>query len=98
MPSSKERARWERWYEEVSARMTRQKEAITRLVLITTQQRAALLEIAAMDPAQKSDCVVARTRAQQCLDATEAYATAVPQQAEELRDEPDPSDPRKKEA
>lgn len=101
MASRSERARWSAWYDQVAERMANQKQAITRLVLITTQQRAALLEIA-NDEAQHEgvDPVVAYHRlskiAARCLDLTESYATAVPQQAEELRDQPDPADPRKK--
>lgn len=46
MASTKERARWERWYDKVMERMERQKRSLSRLVIISTEANAALVQIA----------------------------------------------------
>lgn len=48
MASQNERQRWERAWEQMQARMERQRNSITRLVAINTEAMAALEEIAAI--------------------------------------------------
>lgn len=95
MPSKNERQRWMQWYDEVADRMARQKQSITRLVFITTETTAALYEIAGLDPDDKEGYNKARDRAQSALDSVGAPAAATVAEAEELRDEQDPTDPRR---
>jgi hypothetical protein len=99
MASSKERARWERWYEQVTARMNRQKMSIDRLVLINTECMAALMEIAAMEePVGMEDdnrAPAMRKRAQEALDRVGEAAAATTGKAVESAEVEEPIvDPR----
>ena len=96
MASKNERQRWSEWFDKVSVRMASQKDSISRLVLITTETTAALYEIAALDPDDKEGYNKARDRAQEALDRVGAPAAAAVSAAEELRDEENPTDPRRK--
>lgn len=91
MASSKERARWERWYDQVAARMDRQAASITRLVLLLTEASAALEEIAAMeDPVGMEDdnrAPVMRARAREALDRIREPAAATTNSEEESSSE-----------
>lgn len=98
MPSKNERARWSKWHEDVTERMSRMKDSINRLVLITTEAMAALEEIAAMGGYAGDDeyaMAPAVNRAQEALDAIKGPAAATIPVAEESRDEQDPTDPRR---
>lgn len=91
MPSKNERARWERWHEQVTERMDRQKDIIARLVGISTEAVAALEEIAASD----SELHGMRTRAREALDRIKGSAAAgTVQEAESLESEFPVEDPR----
>lgn len=77
MASIKERARWERWYDQVTARLERQKQALTRMTLMHTEMLAALMEIKAMSEDGESfgrDEITNRT--QEALDRVEQMRLA----------------------
>lgn len=98
MASTKERERWERWYDAVMARMKRQKKSLDRLVLINTECVAALEEIVDGDDGPRT-IAQARRRAQEALErigAAAAAETASVEESERMEDPiPDPrSNPR----
>ncbi len=101
MASIKERERWERWYDAVDDRLNRQRETITRLVLLLTESVAALEEIAAMDGSvpdgQTTPLEWAQERARLALDRIKEPAAATQDSAEELVVEELP-DPRRNRA
>lgn len=101
MPSSKERLRWERWYDQVSARMDRQKASLDRTVLIITETVAALEEIAAGGATVGADgdaaYAWAKERAQACLDQIKDPAAATVRDVRESMESEEPiDDPRRK--
>lgn len=97
MPSRNERARWARAWDQMTARMERQKSIIARLVHINTEAMAALEEIAAGDPSESSlrQAVASRRRAQEALDRIKGSAAAdTVQEAESVESEFPVEDPR----
>ncbi len=101
MASGKERARWERWYDQISDRMERQKVSITRLTLLLTEATAALTEIQAMGADAGitgkggEGTSVASERAESALDYLAEPAAATLRAAGELVEEENPEDPRR---
>lgn len=94
MASSKERQRWERWYDQMMSRMKRQADSIQRLVLLLTEATAALEEIAAEEGGPR-DIRAARKRAREALDRVREPAAAVTNSEGESEQE-DLIDPRRK--
>lgn len=101
MASQNERQRWERWYDQVTERMERQKQSLVRLVAINTEAMAALEEIAAMDGSapdgQTTPQEYAQERAQLAL--TRIKSSAAPKEVESVEsiEEATPiEDPRRK--
>lgn len=94
MASSKQRLKWERWYDDVTARMNRQSKSITRLVLITTESQAALEQIA-NDPDIKS-VKAARTRAAEALERIKDLAAAEVEDVEAIKADTPVEDPRER--
>lgn len=101
MPSQGERARWERAWEQMLARMERQRDALTRLVLVNTETIAALAEIAEIDKEShrvhewEGAAGRASARAREALERIGAAAAAAEESVEELDHEEVP-DPRKR--
>lgn len=99
MASTKERARWERWYDQVTARMGRQKKSIERLVLITTKSVAALEEISGSDDYHTDcDCPTAagfRKVAADALADIKEPAAATTEDAAQLEADTPVEDPRR---
>lgn len=99
MASTKERQRWERWYDEVMARMRRQIDSINRLVLCLTEATAALEEIAAMDGSapdgQTTPLEYAQERARLALGRMKEPAAAEMDSVRELDSGDEISDPRR---
>jgi hypothetical protein len=95
MASRNERARWERWFDQVTERMDRQKKIITRLVGISTEAIAALEEIA--DDEAAEGYIGDRERAKQALTRikTSAAAPAL-QEADSYEEETPVEDPRRR--
>lgn len=93
MASIKEREKWERWYFAVDARMKRQRDALTRIVLLLTESAAALEEIAAMN--EYTSIKEAQERAKQALDRIKEPAAAAAHTVEELDSEEAVEDPRR---
>lgn len=93
MASTKERARWERWYDAVTARMDQQKRSIDRLVLINTECVAALMEIAAMT--EYASILDAQQRAQEALDRVGAASAAAEAESKEESEQDQIEDPRR---
>lgn len=97
MASTKERERWERWFDEVAKRVDRQRVAITRLVMLLTEATAALHEIAAIDAGDTDRFDKAVRRAREALKRIEEPAAAATSDAEELvTEEVSAEDPRRK--
>lgn len=100
MASAKERDKWERWFNDVSQRVERQKDSINRLVALLTECVAALAEIEAMPDAETigdlDPIEAAVARAQQALAAVREPAAATSQSASELASSEMPEDPRRK--
>lgn len=98
MASVKERARWERWFDQVTDRMARQRKSIERLVLVNTEALAALHEIAQMGEGHLTTAQLPLTpaieRAQAALDRIEGPSAAITDEARELANSGDPDDPR----
>ena len=94
MPSRNERERWERAWGQMVERMERQKQALTRLVLVNTETVAALEEIVDGDDGPRT-IAQARRRAQEALDRIGAAAAAAEESVEELEGEEVP-DPRRR--
>jgi hypothetical protein len=92
MPSTNERARWNTWYDNVMARMNRQKASLDRVVLLFTESMAALEEIA--EDAKPGS--FAKTRATQALRVIKAPAAAsAVETAESVLAEEPVEDPRR---
>ena len=95
MASSKERLRWERWYDDVHARMERQKASLHRLVLINTEAMAALEEIAGVIYIDDGGADAAN-RAQLALDRIKGSAAPAQVESVETIEEATPiEDPRR---
>lgn len=94
MASQKERARWERWFDEVTARMGQQRRSIERLVLVNTEALAALHEIAHMEPVAEDEQHAAVRRAAEAIERIEEPSAAITSEARELTSTGDPDDPR----
>lgn len=89
MPSSKERLRWERWYDRLTARMERQKRSITRLVIMNTETTAALARIE-QDPEVRT-IKQARAIAKMAMERVQESATAEGEDSEDIAEPlPDP--------
>jgi hypothetical protein len=96
MASVKERAKWERWFDAVTERMERQKQSLTRVVLLFTEAMAALEEIAADDPDGEIPASDYRERAQKALQKIKAPAAAAAVEgAESITAEEPVEDPRR---
>lgn len=94
MASRNERERWERWFDQVTERMERQKRIITRLVGISTEAMAALEEIASEEAPEGYMGDVAR--AQQALERIKGSAAAPAlQEADSYEEETPVADPRR---
>jgi hypothetical protein len=92
MASVKERARWERAFEQISARMQRQRDSIVRLVQINTEAMAALEEIAAGGLSEDS----AQDVAQRALDSIKGSAAPAQVESADSIEEATPiEDPRR---
>lgn len=97
MASQNERQRWERWFDQVTARMERQKASLVRLVQINTEAMAALEEIAALTYDDGDDLYTANHRAQQALDRIKGSAATEQVESTESIEEATPvEDPRRK--
>jgi hypothetical protein len=85
--------KWERAFDAVLKRMTRQKQAIDRMLLLNMELSAALYEIAEMYPDRDSENGGdASVRAQEALDKMkEPAAAATKAEAEELASAPIPT-------
>lgn len=93
MASIKERARWEHWFSKVEERMQRQKDSLSRVVLLLTEAIAALEEVAD----DNTDPEYARTRAKEALEKIKSPAAAVAvSEAESIKAEEPVEDPRRK--
>lgn len=96
MASIKERAKWERWFDAVTERMERQKNSLTRVVLLLTEAMAALEEIADMDDHGDEYTLAAITRAQEALEKIKSPAAAAAVEgAESEQDQESVQDPRR---
>lgn len=102
MASSKERLRWERWYDSVMDRFRRQGQTIERLVFIVMESRAALEEIKAMGDEARMEGTASKVaaraveRAAVAIERINDPAAATLADAEELVAEGEPEDPRRK--
>lgn len=84
MVSVKERARLAMLFEKQAQAVDRQRGAITRLLAIQIEHRAALEEIAAMEDVSEDQQHAACVRAREALQRTEEMAAASEEEAREL--------------
>lgn len=90
MPSKNERQRWSDAFDAAIERNHKQRESLTRMVLMLTEAAAALHEIADGDLVESG----MRQRARRALDAIEEPAAATEGSIEEL-DSQEVPDPRR---
>jgi hypothetical protein len=79
MASSKERLRWDKMFSAQTERMKRQRDMLTRAMVIITESTAALLEIANMevDEDRPSDSAP-QDRAQEAIERIAEASAALP--------------------
>lgn len=90
MASSKERLRWERQFDAITRRMDRQRDSLTRLMVLLTEANAALFEIEAVgkeihDDAGEWEAAAGRAsaRAREAIERMAEMAAAVGAAVEE---------------
>lgn len=87
MASSKERLRWDQMFSAQTKRMERQREALTRAMLLLTEANAALFEIATgddLEPDQNNETVqYLRERAQTAIERMTAMSVSVEEETRE---------------
>lgn len=87
MASTKERLRWDRMFSAQAKRMERQREGLTRAMLLLTEANAALFEIANMDDPVDDDMSrvfhTAVERAREAIERMTAMSVSVAEETEE---------------